>query len=86
MPRTDYRCPLQSLAPAAVSPDAVTDVTLLIVAALPTPELRAGAFLAVLTHTVTAQCMAPQSRPGSEQAMRHRRALEHMQLQTSVQI
>jgi hypothetical protein len=42
--------PALSLAPVAVSPDAATRVTLLIVAALPTPELRAGAFLAVLSH------------------------------------
>jgi hypothetical protein len=48
--RTDCRCPLQSLVPAAVSPDAATGVTLRIVAALPTPALRTGAFLAVLTH------------------------------------
>ena len=35
--RTDCRCPAPSLAPAAVSSDAVTSVTLRIVAALPTP-------------------------------------------------
>jgi hypothetical protein len=37
-----------------VNADTATSVTLCIVAALPTPELRADAFLAVLTHTVTA--------------------------------
>lgn len=48
----------------SVSPDAATGVILRIVAALPTPELRAGAFLAVLTHTVRAQRVPlPQSRP-----------------------
>ena len=38
-----------------MSADAATRVILLIVAALPIPELRAGAFLAVLTRTVTAR-------------------------------
>ena len=36
-----------------MSADAAIRVTLLIVAALPTPELRAGAFLAMLTHRVS---------------------------------
>jgi hypothetical protein len=60
--RTDCRCPLQSLGPAAMSPDTATRITLRIVAALPTPELRTGAFLAVLTHAVTAR----SARPGGD--------------------
>ncbi len=49
-----------------MSPDTATKVTLLIVTALPTPELRAGAFLAMLTHTVRAQRVPlPQSRPAA---------------------
>jgi hypothetical protein len=60
-------CTARASAAIPVSADAASGVTLRIIAALPTPELRTGAFLAVLTRTVTARCGPfPPSRPDGD--------------------